>query len=482
MTRFFVRLWNTFARRILLANTAVAIAVLSVAGVAMSGLGMTLADPLIAETARVLSTTMEQSVKRFILLGDWFNVDRSLEEVNALIAPMAQFGLMSADRQHTFPRSVASPPWTILLEHCSTNEFCEPNLTNEGAWAKGRRYFFAPVNDKSLTAGGRPTLATIINVQTFRDLAQKALGVSLIAVALATVFMGLITAFVTRVSVAAPMEKFVAKMGRVKAIAKDFDEPLSQHEPAEIAAGRYAVKAFLERIEAQEVEREALYRKQVMLEKDAAVVQMSQNLAHDLKNPMTAFDFATRVKTWDEFKAMRDQMARSLTTVQVILAGIGKSSSGSLIKAVNCIIDLPTITGDLSRLFSSTTFELTYEGLGTVPAFLDPVAIERVISNLVRNAREAGASRVVIEGVSRGADLVLSVIDNGPGLPDAVIAKLFERGATYGKDGGSGIGLFNVKAIVESHGGTIDHERQSGLTVFRMKLPNVIMSQQQTVG
>lgn len=447
----------------------------------MSGLGMTLADPLIAETARVLSTTMEQSLKRFILIGDWFNVDRGLEEVNALIAPMAQFGLMSADRHHTFPRSVASPPWTVLLEHCPAAQFCEPNLTHEGKWAKGRRYFFAPVNDKSLTAGGQPTLATIINVQTFRDLAQKALGVSLIAVALATAFMGLITALVTRLSVAAPMEKFVAKMGLATAAAKDFAEPLSLYEPAEIAAGRFAVKAFLERIEAQEAEREAMYRKQVELERDAAVVQMSQNLAHDLKNPMAAFAFATRAKSWEEFKAMRDQMGRSLTTVQVILAGIGRHSGGTLIRPTNCMVDLPTVTADLSRLFSSPTFEVEYDGLDVVPAFLDAVAIERAISNLVRNAKEAGATKVVIEGGASGADLVILVKDNGPGLPDTVISKLFQRGTTYGKAGGSGIGLFNVRAIVEGHGGTTEHERHTGLTVFRITLPNVIMSQEQTV-
>jgi len=67
--------------------------------------------------------------------------------------------------------------------------------------------------------------------------------------------------------------------------------------------------------------------------------------------------------------------------------------------------------------------------------------------------------------------LLLRFLDDGPGVPDAIKAHLFESFTTHGKKGGTGLGLAIVRQIVEDHGGSITCESAPGRTVFEVVLP-----------
>ncbi len=211
------------------------------------------------------------------------------------------------------------------------------------------------------------------------------------------------------------------------------------------------------------------------LEHIRTVAQMSQNLAHDLKNPLIAFDFAAQSRNWQEFQQSKDQMNRSLTTIRTILGRMGKGQ-GSITTPQDTRFDIATISADLKRLFADHKVGITYHGPVDVQVYLDSVAVERAITNLARNSIEAGAKDIVIEASIEGGQLTIAVSDDGPGLPAQVLSKLFQRGATHGKTGGSGIGLHNVKAIVEAHGGKVQHARETGRTKFTMLFPNAAMT------
>jgi signal transduction histidine kinase len=99
--------------------------------------------------------------------------------------------------------------------------------------------------------------------------------------------------------------------------------------------------------------------------------------------------------------------------------------------------------------------------------------------NLLENAREAVAGaavpRVVLRAAQVGDRVVLSVLDNGPGIDPAVRPHLFQPYAT-GKPGGTGLGLALVHRIVTEHGGKVIAEE--GLATangagacFRIELP-----------
>ncbi len=93
---------------------------------------------------------------------------------------------------------------------------------------------------------------------------------------------------------------------------------------------------------------------------------------------------------------------------------------------------------------------------------VDPDLIAQVVRNLLANARRhAGPNgRVVLSSEGNGNDLVISVEDNGPGIPAAERERVFDRfhrsePARDRASGGSGLGLAIARSIVELHGGRI---------------------------
>jgi len=99
----------------------------------------------------------------------------------------------------------------------------------------------------------------------------------------------------------------------------------------------------------------------------------------------------------------------------------------------------------------------------------------RVLQNLVNNAAEMlqeGTGKIGVRVTTEGGTVVLSVSDNGPGIPEEVRTRLFEPFATAGKTRGIGLGLAIVKAIVTSHQGVIQVETAAGKgTTFHLRFP-----------
>jgi len=88
---------------------------------------------------------------------------------------------------------------------------------------------------------------------------------------------------------------------------------------------------------------------------------------------------------------------------------------------------------------------------------LPPVEFKRVLSNLVNNAVEAfdGLGRVCVSLEASGGEARIVVSDNGKGIPPAILTQLGQRGATHGKSGGAGLGLYHARKSVERWGGRL---------------------------
>ncbi len=125
-------------------------------------------------------------------------------------------------------------------------------------------------------------------------------------------------------------------------------------------------------------------------------------------------------------------------------------------------------------------FELELRNRGV--AYFDEEKLARVLHNLTRNAAEAigeqgGTCRVVADVDPADGALVIQVIDDGPGIPNAIRHRLFESFATYGKEKGTGLGLAIVKTLVEDHGGTVDVESKPGRTAFTIRIPQQVVEE-----
>ena len=108
---------------------------------------------------------------------------------------------------------------------------------------------------------------------------------------------------------------------------------------------------------------------------------------------------------------------------------------------------------------------------GTPAVQGDRASLRRALANLIRNAAEAGAATVTI-AAEPDADLaILTIADDGPGLPDVVRANLFQPFVTSGKPGGTGLGLAITRDLVRAQGGDVGllSTAETG-TTFRLAL------------
>ncbi len=212
------------------------------------------------------------------------------------------------------------------------------------------------------------------------------------------------------------------------------------------------------------------------------VSQSMQNLAHDIKNQLAVFELISAVKTWEEYLGWKPDMTKAINRIHAIIAEFKRDVEEIALRIRADSIDINGIATEANKTMGSDSVEILAESeTDSYQMMIDKVALERSVFNLITNAVEAGAHMVTIQSKAESSNLVVSVIDNGPGVPDGMLAKLFQRGQSFGKPGGQGIGLFNVKSIVAGHGGTIEYRRENGLTIFEMVLPGVILKEPKAV-
>lgn len=117
----------------------------------------------------------------------------------------------------------------------------------------------------------------------------------------------------------------------------------------------------------------------------------------------------------------------------------------------------------------------TDEAIAT-EAYVDAKQIERAIYNLLLNACQAPRAEGMVRSVkvnvfARDQDLAIDVTDNGNGVPQSILATLFEPFVSEGKHKGSGLGLTLTQSIAVEHGGSVTLLRSApGETVFRMTI------------
>lgn len=216
--------------------------------------------------------------------------------------------------------------------------------------------------------------------------------------------------------------------------------------------------------------------------------RIMRDLGHDLRTPITALRASVEVALWsdrkpDEYRrvlAGTIEEIERLTLISDALVLLGRFEFGDL--AADCSpVDLRSIAADaMARVQQRPVDHIVVLARPhlTVPVLADRRLIGSALDQLLDNAIQhtpPGTTIHVSVDVAASAG-VLIVEDNGPGVPDHVLAHIFERfyrgDSARGRGAGPGLGLTLVAAIVSQHQGTIRAERsESGGLRIRIQIP-----------
>ena len=213
-------------------------------------------------------------------------------------------------------------------------------------------------------------------------------------------------------------------------------------------------------------------------------------LSHDLRTPLAAAGMTMRQARAGAFGELpgeyRDVLLRSIESTDELqrlaetLLLVARYESGEQSQA-RASIDLGAIAAMVSdhlrALAAAKGVVLTLERPGTAATVWgDESELRRAATNLIANAIAwtPGGGTVAVRVGQAGENVHLDVEDDGYGVPDDLRASLFERfsRAPSRRGAGTGLGLYLVKRIAESHGGTIAYRpREPRGSAFSIELP-----------
>jgi signal transduction histidine kinase len=140
-------------------------------------------------------------------------------------------------------------------------------------------------------------------------------------------------------------------------------------------------------------------------------------------------------------------------------------------------VDLDDVaSSEMGRLLRETTLTVDAD-LTPTRLIGDPGGLSRVLRNLLENAARHATSRVELRVYPEGTMAVLTVGDDGPGIPEAERSRVFDRFVRLDSDrsrggGGTGLGLAIVSEVVAAHGGTVTiGDRPHGGALMKVQLP-----------
>jgi putative PEP-CTERM system histidine kinase len=209
-----------------------------------------------------------------------------------------------------------------------------------------------------------------------------------------------------------------------------------------------------------------------------AFQMMATFFVHDLKNTAWTLSLLVQnLRTHFDNPSFREEAVRSLGTsvarINDLISRIGSLRDEFRIQPGR--VDLNALVSDVVKEFK-TAGDVSVEcSLGALPdTLLDGEQIQRVVKNLVLNAKEASSAGASIKVATEQQNgfAVLTVRDNGSGMSEEFLrTQLFRPFATTKKKG-LGIGMYQTKMIVEAHNGRILVDSKPGAgTTFRILLP-----------
>ena len=225
-------------------------------------------------------------------------------------------------------------------------------------------------------------------------------------------------------------------------------------------------------------ERKQIYAEMIRLERLNLVGQMAAGIGHEIRNPMTTVrGYLQLLKAKPEFRphhstfaTMISELDRANSIITEFLSLVKNAPTERQYQNINDLLR------QLYPLLEADAFtqnkQLVFEAEETPDIPLNAKEISQLVLNLCRNGLEAMRERgtLTIRTYSEGEQIVLSVQDEGSGIPKEYLDKLGTPFFTT-KENGTGLGLATCYGIANRHNARIDVETGSKGTTFSVRFP-----------
>lgn len=219
--------------------------------------------------------------------------------------------------------------------------------------------------------------------------------------------------------------------------------------------------------------------------------ELLRNLAHEVKNPLGGLRGAAQLLESElPDPALREYTSVIISEADRLQALVDRLAAPQRMpvqwQAVNIHEICERVCALVRAEFREVALLRDYDA--SMPEFrADPARVMQALLNIVRNAAQVMtgfqptqsphitiktriARQVLLRHKQHRLAAVVTVIDNGPGVPESLKERIFHPLVT-GRDGGTGLGLSLAQDFIQQHGGVIEFESQPGHTEFRLQLP-----------
>ncbi|MFF2179212.1 sensor histidine kinase [Lysinibacillus sp. NPDC058147] len=201
-------------------------------------------------------------------------------------------------------------------------------------------------------------------------------------------------------------------------------------------------------------------------------------LSHDLKTPLSSIYGYSTMLASEDYEWTKEEMRVFATTMQE-----KATYMDALIRDLTYTYQLKNKAIQLEKVLLPLNVwlpqfadeQVSVKVYGDVMLEADELLLKRILDNLITNAKKytPEGTKVIVEAQHIGKEIVLTIADQGPGIPQEELDNLFERyyrGTNTTDDTtGTGLGLAITKQLIDLHGGTISVQSGAEGTVFVLK-------------
>lgn len=224
----------------------------------------------------------------------------------------------------------------------------------------------------------------------------------------------------------------------------------------------------------------------VRSEQLAAIGRLASGLAHEVKNHLSPFMLADMIARKypddEEIQSSVEMMLEARQHIVDLVSEVkgfarGADGRGSDTRQPTDLVQLATAVARFAGCDAAVKrHRLVVRADGEPWAAVDVARIRQVLVNLVKNAADAlgeerqGQIQIRVDEV--GSRAVVEVMDDGPGVPEDLVDRIFEPFFSTKGEQGLGLGLDISRKIARAHGGDLDLESEAGKgACFRLSLP-----------